>query len=269
MTMASSSREDDGQREVGDVAIRLRQWRHRRGAFAAVDLEARRGEILAIVGVEGSGAREFVRSVAGLEPAVGTMTSSAQHGRTTGYTPPDRRRGLYFNLDVGKNLISRLDHENPRAAGRALEVRLGPPGARLDRPLAREGSRTRHLDRGLSGGNQQKVLAGSAMAPGPAVLVLEEPTRGVDIGSKRDIYRHLREYAAGGAVVMVFCTEIPEVYQLADRCLVMVDGQLSAPLDVHGMQDEQELAAEVARQEVALRRASRSTLAPAGPAGGG
>jgi ABC-type sugar transport system ATPase subunit len=265
MTMASSSREDDARREVGEVAVRLRGWRHRRGAFGPVDLEAHHGEILAIVGVEGSGAREFVRSVAGLEPASGTMTPGGHARPTTGYTPPDRRRGLFFNLDVGRNLISRLDHE----VRGPLALRSGAASDRL----AREWMARLHVKApgpgtwigALSGGNQQKVLAGAAMAPGPAVLVLEEPTRGVDIGSKRDIYRHLREYATGGAVVMVFCTEIPEVFQLADRCLVMVDGRLSASLDVQGMQDEQELAAEVARQEVALRRVA-SAAPPTAPA---
>ena len=86
--------------------------------------------------------------------------------------------------------------------------------------------------RALSGGNQQKVAIAAAVGSKPHVLALEEPTRGVDISSKAEIYEILRRFAADGGAVLLFCTEIPEVYEVADRLHVVSDGRLSAPLDV-------------------------------------
>ena len=80
------------------------------------------------------------------------------------------------------------------------------------------------------GGNQQKVAIAAAIVKRPEVLVLEEPTRGVDIGSKAEIYRLMREYARTGHAVVIYCTEVPEVFEVADLVYVVSDGQLSDPL---------------------------------------
>jgi ABC-type sugar transport system ATPase subunit len=83
----------------------------------------------------------------------------------------------------------------------------------------------------------------------PAALVLEEPTRGVDIGSKEEIYRLLRDYADEGHAVILYCTEVPEVFDVADTVHVVADGRVSAPLEVHGFRDVKALAAQITRQE--------------------
>jgi ribose transport system ATP-binding protein len=103
--------------------------------------------------------------------------------------------------------------------------------------------------RSLSGGNQQKVAIAAAIVKRPAVLVLEEPTRGVDIGSKREIYRLMRAYAAEGHAVIIFCTEIPEVFETADLAYVVSDGLLSDPLVVASYPDVEALARAVTRLE--------------------
>jgi ABC-type sugar transport system ATPase subunit len=103
--------------------------------------------------------------------------------------------------------------------------------------------------RSLSGGNQQKVAIASAVGRKPDVLVLEEPTRGVDISSKAEIYEILRAYAAEGGTVLLFCTEVPEVYEVADRLHVVSDGRLSAPLEVAAFADMEALAKGVAALE--------------------
>ncbi len=87
--------------------------------------------------------------------------------------------------------------------------------------------------RSLSGGNQQKVAIAAAIVKRPKVLVLEEPTRGVDIGSKREIYRLMRAYASEGHAVIIYCTEVPEVFEVADLAYVVSDGRLSDPLHRH------------------------------------
>ncbi len=103
--------------------------------------------------------------------------------------------------------------------------------------------------RSLSGGNQQKVAIGAAIVKRPAALVLEEPTRGVDIGSKEEIYRLLRDYASEGHAVILYCTEVPEVFDVADRVYVVSDGRLSDPLEVAVHEDVKALAAAITRRE--------------------
>jgi len=104
--------------------------------------------------------------------------------------------------------------------------------------------------RSLSGGNQQKVAIAAAVGRKPHLLALEEPTRGVDISSKAEIYEILRGFAAAGGSVLLFCTEIPEVYEVADRLQVVSDGRLSEPLQVADFPDMEALAKRVASLEV-------------------
>ena len=103
--------------------------------------------------------------------------------------------------------------------------------------------------RSLSGGNQQKVAIAAAMARKPDVLALEEPTRGVDIASKAEIYEILRSYASAGNTVLLFCTEIPEVFEATDRLHVVSEGRLSAPLEVADFPSMEALAKVIASLE--------------------
>jgi ABC-type sugar transport system ATPase subunit len=103
--------------------------------------------------------------------------------------------------------------------------------------------------RSLSGGNQQKVAIAAAIVKRPEVLVLEEPTRGVDVGSKREIYRLMREYASEGHAVIIYCTEVPEVFEAADLAYVVSDGRLSDPLILINYPDVEALARAVTRLE--------------------
>jgi ABC-type sugar transport system ATPase subunit len=112
--------------------------------------------------------------------------------------------------------------------------------------------KTRTLSQGirsLSGGNQQKVAIAQALNCAPRLLLLEEPTRGVDIRSKKEIYRLLRDYVEAGNAVIMFCTEVLEVYEAADRAYVVADGALS-PAVVVGQYDHIEgLATDITRLE--------------------
>ena len=150
----------------------------------------------------------------------------------TSLVSADRQTSLFSNLTIGDNMVVAArprDHDGRRRAA-----------ARPDAPHRRTScatssrSRPSSIDlpiRSLSGGNQQKVAIAAAIVKRPEVLVLEEPTRGVDIGSKREIYRLMREYAGGGHAVIIYCTEVPEVFEAADRVYVVSDGRLSEPLD--------------------------------------
>jgi ABC-type sugar transport system ATPase subunit len=103
--------------------------------------------------------------------------------------------------------------------------------------------------RSLSGGNQQKVAIAQAMAKRPLVLLLEEPTRGVDIQSKAEIYRLLEAYAAEGHAVVLFCTEALEAFEAADQVRVLSDGRLRGVIEVRAHASAEDLAAAIVQEE--------------------
>jgi ABC-type sugar transport system ATPase subunit len=238
----------------GSPALHVSNWTHPRGRFRGVELAAPHGAIVAIMGVEGSGGRELTRSLAGLEPATGSIMAGGlgdrrRRERSTAYVHSDRRAGLFFNYSVAENIVARLDADiAPRASWVSRARMRSVADHWIDRLRVKTPSPDVPIG-SLSGGNQQKVAIAAAMAQRPAILVLEEPTRGVDIGSKADIYRFLREYAAQGNAVVMYCTEVPEAYQAADIAYVVARGRVGAPLRIADFADEKALAAAVARLE--------------------
>jgi ABC-type sugar transport system ATPase subunit len=236
------------------VVVRLRDWTHVGGEFAAIDLEVKAGDIVAMVGVEGSGARELVRSIAGFERGTGTLEIADRlgpgaSGGASSLVSADRQTSLFSNLSVGENLVSRLSGEITTRGGALRRGRMRKLATDLrDRFRVKAASIDLPI-RALSGGNQQKVAIAAAIVQRPAALVLEEPTRGVDLGSKREIYRLMREYAGGGRAVVIYCTEVPEVFEAADLAYVVSDGRLSDPLTVAAFGDVETLARAITRLE--------------------
>jgi ABC-type sugar transport system ATPase subunit len=224
-------------------------------AFQPLDLSVRKGLVTALIGVEGSGAREIVRACAGLRRVRGQMMVGGrvvrppQLQRHVSFVAADRAAGLFSNLSVGENLVIRLDQDISRGVLglRRRKMRTIAEELRADFQVKSAG-----IDigiRSLSGGNQQKVAIASAVGRKPEMLVLEEPTRGVDISSKAEIYEILRAFAADGGIVLLLCTEIPEVYEVADIVHVVSRGRLSAPYEVAGFADMEALAKAVASLE--------------------
>ena len=167
-------------------------------------MTARPGEIVALMGVEGSGARELLRSFGGLERCTGSLAIAGQAGGGGGspQLPMSRRRASsasISNFSVGENLLVRLG--TPEIAGFAMALKRKRMRelayAAVTRFLVKARSLSQAI-RSLSGGNQQKVAIAQALNRAPRLLLLEEPTRGVDIRSKREIYRLLRELRRGG-----------------------------------------------------------------------
>jgi len=232
--------------------VELRGWSHAGGEFRDVDLRIPRGQVVAFVGVEGSGARELVRSIAGFEPGTGHMLVHGHDapGGGASFVPADRAASLFSNMTVGDNIVARLGDHITGPGGFALHRGRMSSIAHEFRELFRIKSRSiRTPIRSLSGGNQQKVAIAAAVARRPVALVLEEPTRGVDLGSKEEIYRLLRDYADEGQAVVLFCTEVPEVFDVADRVYVVSDGHVSDPLAVADHPDVKALAAAITRRE--------------------
>ncbi len=223
-------------------------------------LTLRRGEVLGIAGLVGAGRTELLRAVFGLDPIVsgrvalagftGAATPTRRWRQGVGMLSEDRKaEGLALEMSVGDNLtLSRLEP-------------LGPLGAVL--PARQDAAARAHIERltircrgprqaisGLSGGNQQKVALARLLHHGADVLLLDEPTRGIDVGSKATIYRLIDDLARQGKAILLVSSYLPELLGVADRIAVMRRGVLGAAREV-GAWDEQQLIAEAIGSEAA------------------
>jgi ABC-type sugar transport system ATPase subunit len=248
----------------GAAALELVGFTDHRRSFTDLDFTLPRGRVTALVGVEGSGGRELVRACGGLRRVQGKVLVGGRPVRPSQlhehvcYVAADRASSLFSNLTVGENLVIRLDHEISRGVLGIRRRRMRAIGEELRTGFQVKAPGIDVGVRSLSGGNQQKVAIAAAVGRRPEVLALEEPTRGIDISSKAEIYELLRRFAADRGAVLLFCTEIPEVYEVADRLHVVSDGQLSEALEVTAFRDMEALAKAVASLEThgSARRAS-------------
>lgn len=251
---------------ASDALLVVESWSHGE-VFQGIDLRVAQGQIVALVGVEGSGARELLRSLAGLEPCSGRLEiagqSDAAAQQFSAYVPATRQFSLYSNFSVGENILVRLGQPEIAGFGMALKrKRMQRLAAEAVRRFFIKTATTSQGVRSLSGGNQQKVAIAQALACKPRLLLLEEPTRGVDIQSKQEIYRLLRDFVEAGNVVIMFSTEALEVYEAADRAHVVADGRLSPPIWVPEYAQIEALATAIARLERHGRENVASDAAP-------
>jgi ABC-type sugar transport system ATPase subunit len=228
------------QEREGAAALRVRGLTMPRG-FADIDLEVAPGEIVGLAGLVGAGRSELLEALFGLHrPTAGAVEVGGErvafkHPRQSirnrvGFVPADRKlQGLVLDMSVRENLVmastSRLSRARPPAARRELPiVRSSFEGMQIRAASARVPVAT------LSGGNQQKVVLGKWLATNPLVLMLDEPTRGVDVGAKSEIYRLLFDVAESGVGILVSSSENAELLTLCDRILVMFRGRIVADL---------------------------------------
>jgi ABC-type sugar transport system ATPase subunit len=228
------------KRSFGKVALELEALSSD-GAFEEVSLTVREGEIVGLAGLIGAGRTEVAQAIFGVRPhSSGTMRLYGAPVRLSGpraatrrgiaYVSEDRKAfGLLPNRPVRENMtisnlarfqsfgLLRLSRERAfvRAQIEQLDIRL--PGMHVEIST-------------LSGGNQQKALLGRALAGQPRVLIFDEPTRGVDIGAKREIYRFIEDLAEEGAAIVVISSEMEEVIRLSDRIIVMRSGRVAAEI---------------------------------------
>ena len=215
-----------------------------------VTMSVRAGEIVGIYGLLGAGRTELLECIAGLSrPVSGTMFlrdrrlqfNSAADGVRAGIhlVPEDRQRdGLVPELSIRENIALAggtgllLDRKRETETGRQLAKELNIAAADLELPIT-----------ALSGGNQQKVLIARCLVCSPSLLLLDEPTRGVDVGAKTEIYAILRRLAKQGIGVLFTSSEIEETQALADRAYVLCQGRITAELNRFQMTDEMLFAA--------------------------
>ncbi len=241
--MVGRSIEQQYPRERTPAAGELLAVEHltRPGVFEDITLTVRAGEVVGLAGLVGAGRTEVLRAIFGADPyASGTVrvrgkpiTAHDVHAAIAaglGLVPEDRKaQGLVLGATVGENLAL-VQLRRATRAGVIDRGWLRDLAARAVRDLSiRTPSLTAPV-RNLSGGNQQKVVMGKWLAADPAVLLLDEPTRGVDVGAKVEIYQLINKLTAAGRGVLMVSSELPEVLGICDRILVMAQGRLVGEL---------------------------------------
>jgi len=236
-TAAAPSR----QSVPADVHFEVAGLRTRRYPAVAVDLTLNRGEILGIAGLIGSGRTELAEAICGVTPAVAgtvrldgrplridTPFDAIAHGIYL--VPEDRRRhGLMGAAGVRENITLPAINRHARAGliarraeaawARQAAASLSVKAASIETPVAT-----------LSGGNQQKVVLARWLSLDPRVVVFDEPTRGIDVGARAEIYAVMRRLAAAGTTIMMVSSDIEEILDVSDRVAVMHDGRITGIL---------------------------------------
>ncbi|RYH12330.1 sugar ABC transporter ATP-binding protein [Tropicimonas sp. IMCC6043] len=219
------------------VVLRVENMADRKHVHGC-SFEVHEGEVLGIAGLVGSGRTELARLIYGADPSqtgkvfIGdteVTPKSPREGLENGivYLTEDRKiLGLFLEMSIADNIgICVLDQDAGRGGVRDLGATLNRAKAAVKALDIRTPSATLKVG-ALSGGNQQKVLLGRLLELKPRVLLLDEPTRGVDVGAKSEIYRLIDGLARQGLAVVMISSELPEIVGMADRVLVMRDGQI-------------------------------------------
>jgi ABC-type sugar transport system ATPase subunit len=237
------------RRPAGATELLRIEGLSRGDALKDVTLTLKAGEVVGLWGLLGAGRTELLRAIVGLDPIDKGVLTWSQAGRTiairpaqvyrrAGFVTEDRRgEGLFLGMSVGDNIvmpnlrdISRLGlvrgNEQRRAAG-AMITRLGIKVSAQEQKVST-----------LSGGNQQKVVFARWLASAPKLLLLDEPTRGLDVDAKTEILRLVNELADAGTAVLLVSSELEELTRACDRYLVIIRGQIVAELPAGATREE-------------------------------
>ena len=232
---------DSGGRQFGAKVLEV-------SALAAepfvreASLTVRAGEIVCLAGLVGSGRSETCEAIFGARSITGGGVKL--NGKPVcfngpwdaiaaglGMAPEDRKEaGLFLSMDIASNIsVAVLDRVSP--AGQVSDFAADKLADRFIKELRIATPSARKVVGDLSGGNQQKVMLAKWLALEPSALIVDEPTRGVDVGARSEIYRILRALASKGVALLIVSSELPEVLALADRIVVMADGRTVGELD--------------------------------------
>ena len=225
---------------IGDVVLDVQDLASD-GQFHDISFTVRSGEIVALAGLVGSGRSEVVRAIFGVDTRsagevrlggvpLASHSPSAAMAAGVALVPEDRRlQGLFMPASIAHNsaitVLKRLRKaffirlSSERSLAREWAEKLQLKYASIDDPVER-----------LSGGNQQKVVLAKWLATKPRLLIVDEPTRGIDVGTKAEVHRLISEEAAQGMAILMVSSDLPEVLGMADRILVMREGRLVAEI---------------------------------------
>lgn len=221
----------------GDVVLNIHDVK-RKNFGDKVQLEARSGEVLGLYGLVGSGRTELMKCILGIEkPESGEFILNGSHFEAKSvskahkagiyYLTEDRKKeGIVTNtpVDFNMTLPSLQEIQNGFILSNKKEQKLC---SSMVKQLSVKTPSLKYEIQQLSGGNQQKVLIAKALITKPKLLILDEPTRGIDVGTKRDIYQIINELKASGVAVIVISSELPEIMGISDRIVVFHDGVIT------------------------------------------
>jgi rhamnose transport system ATP-binding protein len=242
------------RRQPGPLRLSVRGL-HREGAFQDVSFDLRAGEVLGFAGLVGARRTDVGLALFGIAPADGgeialdgtpVTVTSPRDAMALGiaYSTEDRRQlGLVMPLSIAANVslpslprflspAGMVRRAEERATAEAFRQRLSIRAASVDTPAA-----------SLSGGNQQKVVISKWLETNPKVMILDEPTRGIDVGAKVEVHQLIDDLAARGMAIILISSDLPEVLAMSDRILVMREGRQMAIFDHHEASQERVLSA--------------------------
>ena len=233
------------QIERGKELLRIDKL-SRMGYYHDVSMTVHAGEIVGLTGLVGAGRTEVVESVFGITKAdsgdvyfdgrkIDDITPDKAMGIGIGLLPEDRQKqGLLLDWSINRNIsLSVLSKcQNGPVLQKKKEYEISE---RLKQLLAIKAPTTDTLTSALSGGNQQKVVVGKQLAADPKLIILDEPTKGVDVGSKAAIYEIMSDLAAQGMGILMISSEMPEVMNMSDRIYVMSEGRITAEFEPAGL----------------------------------
>lgn len=230
------------QVEPGKMVLELRQFGCRAAGVRDVNLTLRAGEIVGLAGLVGAGRTELAQTLFGLTPAdegevllhgkparIDSPAKAIQHG--IAYLPEDRRRhGVILDMPISANItlasLDRLSRFGSMDFDREKEIAV-----EYSRQFAIKTPAVFAAVSTLSGGNQQKVGLSRWLATKPTVLILDEPTQGIDVGAKSEIHALMSELASQGMAILMISSELPEILGMSDRVVVMRGGTIAGTLD--------------------------------------
>ena len=226
------------QATIGEIALEVRGLT-RRGVFSNASFQVRRGEILGLAGLVGAGRTEIARVLFGIDRAdAGEVLVAGKHAEIKSpkdamrlgivYVPEDRHeQGLVLDFSIAANVSLPIVERLSRllVVDRAQERQIATD---YSKQLQVRSTGVEQAASGLSGGNQQKVVIAKWLATKPTVLLLDEPTQGVDIGAKAEVHRIISQLAGQGMAIVLISSELLEVLGMADRIVVLHEGRVAA-----------------------------------------
>ncbi|KXF79067.1 D-ribose transporter ATP-binding protein [Paramesorhizobium deserti] len=227
---------------IGDVVLSVKNLTLK-GVFHDISFDVRAGEILGLAGLVGSGRSNVAEALFGVTPAtsgeisingraidVKTPAIAMRHGMA--FLTEDRKdTGCFLVLDILENMQMAVLRDRYVKRGFVSEAEVARECERMREALRIKTPDLNERIENLSGGNQQKVLIGRWLLTRPRILILDEPTRGIDVGAKAEIHRLITKLASEGVAVIMISSEMPEVLGMSDRIMVMHEGRVTGFLD--------------------------------------
>jgi inositol transport system ATP-binding protein len=227
---------------IGDVVMSVQDLGVN-GIFSGVSFELRAGEILGLAGLVGSGRSNVAEALFGVVPAttgqiridgkpvtIGSPAAAMKHGMA--FLTEDRKEtGCFLILDILANMDTAVLSQRYVKFGFVQNGSLQKDCEEMARSLRVKTPTLGEIIQNLSGGNQQKALIGRWLLTKPKILILDEPTRGIDVGAKAEIHRLVTQLAGQGVAVLMISSEMPEVLGMSDRVMVMHEGRLTGIVD--------------------------------------